>query len=76
VVGFLFTLLPRRFEWLELSLGIPAILATFGTIVWKRGFTYEDRALFRMGKGGADAPTLPPPVGAEAEGAVHGTRRL
>jgi O-antigen/teichoic acid export membrane protein len=71
VVGFLFTLLPRRFEWLELSLGIPAILATFGTIVWKRGFTYEDRALFRMGKGASDAPTLPPDPGTDPAEAGH-----
>ncbi|MGZ8997711.1 MAG: lipopolysaccharide biosynthesis protein, partial [Allosphingosinicella sp.] len=58
-VGYGFTLLPPRFEWLELSLGIPAILAAFFFVVWKRGFTHEDRVLFR--KQGPEEPTLPPP---------------
>jgi hypothetical protein len=48
LVGSVFTFLPPRLEWLELSAGIPAILATFGWIVWKQGFTREDRILFRM----------------------------
>jgi O-antigen/teichoic acid export membrane protein len=64
VVGFFVTLLPRNLEWLELTLGIPAILLAFGAIIWKRGFTHEDRVLFRMGKGEAVEPTLPPPPGA------------
>jgi O-antigen/teichoic acid export membrane protein len=54
--GFLATQLP---EWLELALGVPLILAAFGTIVWYRGFTHEDRVLFRMKKD--EGPTLPPP---------------
>jgi O-antigen/teichoic acid export membrane protein len=37
-------------EWLELSLGIPAILGVFGWVVWKRGFGPEDRLLFKMRK--------------------------
>jgi len=44
VVGFLATLLP---EWMELVFGIPAILATYGFVIWKRGFGEEDRVLFR-----------------------------
>ncbi|MFN3387681.1 MAG: lipopolysaccharide biosynthesis protein [Allosphingosinicella sp.] len=59
VVGAAFTALPPAYEWVELAFGIPAILATFGAIVWKRGFTHDDRVLFRMGK--KDGPTLPPP---------------
>ncbi|GLR46729.1 lipopolysaccharide biosynthesis protein [Sphingomonas astaxanthinifaciens] len=47
VVGQLAILMP---EWLELSLGIPAILAAFGFVVWRRGFGPEDRELFRMRK--------------------------
>ena len=58
-VGAGFTLLPQRFEWIELTIGIPAILHAFFFVVWKRGFTHEDRALFR--KQGAEEPTLPPP---------------
>ena len=58
-VGYLFVSLP---EWMELALGIPAILATFGFVIWKRGFTHEDRVLFRF-KAPAEA-TLPPPPGA------------
>ena len=44
VVGSLVALLP---EWLELSLGIPAILAAYGALIWFKGFGSEDRALFR-----------------------------
>ncbi|MEM8724058.1 MAG: oligosaccharide flippase family protein [Pseudomonadota bacterium] len=44
VVGFLATLLP---EWMELIFGIPAILLTYGFVIWKRGFGEEDRVLFR-----------------------------
>ena len=61
VVGALFNLLPHRFEWLHLSVGAPAILLTFGIIIWRRGFTREDRALFR--RDAPDAATLPPPDG-------------
>ncbi len=46
-------------EWGELILGIPLILLTFGVIVWRWGFTHEDRVLFRMKK--PKEPTLPPP---------------
>jgi O-antigen/teichoic acid export membrane protein len=58
LVGFAFTSLPKRFEWMELALGVPMILITFGLMVWYRGFTHEDRALFR--KHGHEAPVLPP----------------
>jgi MFS family permease len=61
VVGYLATLLP---EWTELVVGIPLILGTFGAIIWKRGFTHEDRILFRMRKGEEVEATLPPPPGA------------
>jgi len=57
-VGQAATMLP---EWSELVVGIPLILGTFGAIIWKRGFTDEDRVLFRL-KGGEE-PTLPPPRG-------------
>ena len=53
-VGFAGTLLP---EWLELSVGAPAILFTFGLVIWYRGFTDDDRKLFRLGK--REKPTLP-----------------
>jgi O-antigen/teichoic acid export membrane protein len=62
VVGFAFTLLPPSLEWVELAIGIPVILAAFGAVIWKRGFTHEDRVLFRMKKG--EDATLPPPPGA------------
>jgi O-antigen/teichoic acid export membrane protein len=67
VVGWLFTMLPQRFEWLELIGGVPAILVTFFLIVWKRAFTEEDRVLFKMKK--SEAPELPPPPGATPPGA-------
>jgi O-antigen/teichoic acid export membrane protein len=48
IVGELAILLP---EWAELILGIPAILAAFGAVLWVKGFGPEDRELFRMKKG-------------------------
>ncbi|CAA9495676.1 MAG: Membrane protein [uncultured Sphingomonadaceae bacterium] len=44
IVGQLAILLP---EWLELALGLPAILLAFGAVIWIKGFTEEDRVLFR-----------------------------
>lgn len=49
-------------DWGELIVGIPLILFTFGAVVWRWGFTAEDRILFKMKK--APKPTLPPPGGA------------
>jgi hypothetical protein len=57
VVGALFTFLPQSLEWVELVFGIPAVLGVFGVILWTRGFTHEDRVLFRMRSG--DVPDLP-----------------
>ena len=59
LVGYGFTALPRRFEWSELLFGIPLILFTFGYVIWRRGFTAEDRTLFRRQK--HEEPTLPAP---------------
>ena len=61
VVGWLFTLLPHRLEWLELIGGIPAILLAFGLVVWTRGFGAEDRELFRMRKEEIEELSLPDP---------------
>ncbi|MBV9929511.1 MAG: lipopolysaccharide biosynthesis protein [Alphaproteobacteria bacterium] len=47
LVGWLFSLLPHDLVWLDLAIGVPGILVTFAIIVWKRGFTHEDRVLFR-----------------------------
>jgi len=44
LVGYVFTLLP---EWVELIFGIPAILLTYGWVIWNYGFGPEDRVLFR-----------------------------
>ncbi|HTM96916.1 MAG TPA: oligosaccharide flippase family protein [Croceibacterium sp.] len=43
-VGWLATRLP---EWLELVVGIPAILGVYCWVIWWRGFGPEDRVLFR-----------------------------
>jgi O-antigen/teichoic acid export membrane protein len=59
IVGYGAVILP---EWMELAFGIPLILGTFGFVVWKRGFTHEDRVLFRMKSD--EEPSLPPPPGA------------
>ena len=58
IVGAGSTLLP---EWLELSIGIPAILLAFGAMLWWRGFTSEDRELFRMRKSDIEDLSLPDP---------------
>ncbi|MFL6735245.1 MAG: lipopolysaccharide biosynthesis protein [Sphingomicrobium sp.] len=64
VVGKAATLLP---EWLELSVGIPAILVAFGAMLWWRGFSDEDRELFRMRKSDIEELSLPDPsLGGEA----------
>jgi O-antigen/teichoic acid export membrane protein len=47
IIGVAATHLP---EWAELSLGIPAILGVYCWIIWTRGFSAEDRALFRKDK--------------------------
>ncbi|MEL6487979.1 MAG: hypothetical protein AAFQ13_12650, partial [Pseudomonadota bacterium] len=47
VVGFAFTSLPQSLEWVELVFGIPAIMATYGFVLWHRGFEDADRVLFR-----------------------------
>jgi hypothetical protein len=58
LTGMIAVLLP---EWLELSLGIPAILLAFGAVLWWRGFTPEDRELFRMSKSDIEELSLPDP---------------
>ena len=47
IVGELIILLP---EWVELLIGIPAILGAFGAVLWMKGFGPEDRELFKMRK--------------------------
>jgi O-antigen/teichoic acid export membrane protein len=47
LVGQAAVMLP---EWAELAIGIPAILAAFGGVIWIKGFGPEDRELFRMRK--------------------------
>ncbi len=56
LVGYLVTYLP---EWAELALGVPAILATYGYVIWKRGFGPEDRVLFSRKKAKSGDETLP-----------------
>jgi O-antigen/teichoic acid export membrane protein len=45
LVGIAVTRLP---EWMEIAFGIPAILAAYGLVIWRRGCGPEDRALFRL----------------------------
>ncbi len=45
VVGYGVIHLP---EWAEILIGIPAILAAFGAVLWFKGFGPEDRELFKM----------------------------
>ena len=47
LVGMVFTSLPKRFEWAELMIGVPAIGLTYCFILWRWAFGPADRALFR-----------------------------
>ncbi|WP_367185882.1 lipopolysaccharide biosynthesis protein [Sphingomonas bacterium] len=58
VVGTLFTLLPKRFEWVELVVGEPALVGAFLFVVWRWSFKPEDRTLFAK-LPGAGAEPLP-----------------
>ncbi len=58
VIGGAFTALPKRYEWVELVIGEPAIAATYLYILWKWAFGPADRALFGKAPAVADA-TLP-----------------
>lgn len=44
VVGYVATSVP---EWLELAVGVPAILLSYGWLIWRKGFTAADRILFK-----------------------------
>lgn len=47
VLGWASTQLP---EWAELLIGVPAILAAYGWLIWTKGFGPADRELFRGGR--------------------------
>ncbi|WP_394271135.1 lipopolysaccharide biosynthesis protein [Qipengyuania sp.] len=59
LVGWLATFLP---EWAELALGVPAILAVYGFVIWTRGFGPEDRLLLGRKGGAARAETPATPL--------------
>jgi len=48
LVGQIIIRLP---EWAELAIGIPAILVTYGWVIWRYGFGEDDRVLFRKATG-------------------------
>ncbi|OYW87521.1 MAG: polysaccharide biosynthesis protein [Sphingobium sp. 32-64-5] len=50
--GMLFVALPPHLEWIELMLGVPAILAVYGMVIWRFGFGREDRELFARSRAG------------------------
>ena len=58
IVGYSATFLP---EWAELAFGVPAILATYGAVIWFRGLGPEDKVLFQRSKvkDGAKEPPSP-----------------
>ena len=45
----------------QLIVGIPAIMAAFGAVLWTKGFGPEDRVLFRMNKDEVEEMQLPAP---------------
>ena len=50
LLGMAIVSVPARLEWIELAIGVPAILGLYGWIIWRRGFGPEDRVLFRKKK--------------------------
>ena len=48
IVGWFVTRLPHALEWVQLAFGVPLILATFGAVIWRWGFSDADRTLFRF----------------------------
>jgi O-antigen/teichoic acid export membrane protein len=56
IVGSLFTLLPKRFEWAELVFGEPALVGAFLFVVWRYAFKPEDRTLFQKLPGAVAEP--------------------
>ena len=46
-VGWGFTRLPHHLEWVELSVGVPAIFLTYFAVIGKWAFGEEDRKLFK-----------------------------
>lgn len=50
MLGVIIVSVPARFEWVELTIGVPAILGLYGWIIWTKGFGPEDRVLFRKTK--------------------------
>lgn len=46
-VGWAFTRLPHHLEWVELSVGVPAIFLTYFAVIGKWAFGPDDRTLFR-----------------------------
>lgn len=65
VVGYVATSVP---EWLELVVGVPAILCSYGWLIWRKGFTPADRVLFRRRPAMALAGAAPDGTGATAPG--------
>jgi O-antigen/teichoic acid export membrane protein len=47
LIGAAFMSLPHRYEWAEMTFGMPAMVATFLFVIIRFGFGPEDRALFR-----------------------------
>jgi O-antigen/teichoic acid export membrane protein len=52
IVGAAFVALPPSLEWVELVVGVWAILGAYGVVIWRWGFGPEDRTLFRKQKPG------------------------
>jgi hypothetical protein len=50
LLGMAIVSVPARLEWVELAIGVPAILGLYGWIIWRWGFGPGDRVLFRKKK--------------------------
>ena len=55
IVGAAFTALPKRYEWIEIAIGMPAIMVTYLYVLWTWAFGPADRALIKSLEGTAPA---------------------
>lgn len=63
LIGVAFTRLPKPYEWIELVVGIPAMLFAYCAIIWTWTFNDADRTLFRRTRGGKCTPPDTPLAG-------------
>ena len=57
LVGAAVMLLPARYEWAEMVVGVPLIVGSYAAVLWRGAFRPEDRALFQRAPATPSIPT-------------------